>query len=152
VCVQGRLTLHAHFLLNTTELTPKMLRDCLSSIESIGVMRTVLDKYLCADLPAAAVEKVLAAARAECSTSSRPDACSTWQGLRGVKLVRNEAGEVTVLQLSEPTFDVKTGQYHHPGDVRHAGRTYAAYVVPAPDGSAYEVLPSGLAREHLRYD
>jgi hypothetical protein len=147
--VQGRLTLHAHLMLNTSEVTPQMLRDCLSDAASISVMQEVVDMFACADLPAAAVDDVLAAARAE---SGVADVCSSWTGVRAMDVQRNDDGSLEALKRLLPQYydPVARQYYDDPADVKYGGRWYSAYTVDTPAGEPFEVLANGLAREHLR--
>jgi hypothetical protein len=146
-CAQGRLTLHAHFLLNTSEVTPQLLRECLSDAASISVIKEVVDKFTCADLPGAAVESVLTAARAEAGIV---DTCSSWEGVRAVQLERNEDGDLVAAKRPPGSYNLQTQRFDDEEDRTVNGRVYGAYVVDTADGKPFEVLPNGLGREHLR--
>ena len=130
------------------EVTPQLLRDCLSDENSIAVMQEALDTIASADLTAADVNDVISAADALRDSSNM----NATTGVRAVRLETNASGVRVAVPAQPHLYEPPAKSYSDAFDIVEGGRTYAAYVVKAPDGGDFTVVDeaSGRAVEHLR--
>ena len=139
--------MHGHFTIRVDEITPQLLRDCLSDIASINLMQEALDAIVSVDLSAAAVRKVVSAAE-EASEKCNVDDMT---GVRAVRLQTDGSGAKVAVPFEPRLYAPPAKSYEEAFDIIHRGRTYSAYVVQAPDGGDYEVIDELRGIEHLRY-
>ncbi len=130
------------------EVTPQLLRDCLSDASSIALMQEALDAIATTDLTADAVSDVISAADALRDTTNM----STASGVRAVRLIYNDSGVRVAVPAQPHLYEPPAKSYSDAFDIVEGGRTYAAYVVKAPDGGDFTVVDedTGRAVEHLR--